>query len=516
MRKQRRFLILVLTALILLVELVWIGLSLYRSPERYLNAEDASEMILAQQMQQEGSLLSSNWYYSTELRVLSPNLLWALLFNLSGDWAFIRALGTVCMACLMLTSYFVLVRRARLGVTGFALSPLLLAPFSPVFFPYAVLLPYYSVPVIIGFLTVACCVQSEKSGWPFRLLVCVLNLFFGMGGVRGLMTLHLPILFVLAGHFIKRENSLRALKKREYGLALLPVVSFLLGFVIHQLVLAPRYHLLGMSQVVTALPTAQQLTTRLLDIVAYFGFYPSNTVASPEGLSSGCALALTLLVAMGAIFVIRRRDGNPAGRWITEYLLAAVAVSLLSFLFLSMYAPRYYIPSLAFCVPVLAVAFRGLGANSRLRQRAFIVAVVGCFCVTTVTGGWYQAHRAENLEMKKVATLLQAQGYDLGYASQWNGNVLTELTNGEVRCVPVTNFDTLEKQQWLTDTGDPTQKYKGRVYLILTPVEAAGKGAALAAKAQANGKLLYQTEAYLAYGFDSVESLKKLLPVQSE
>jgi len=42
MRKQRRFLILVLTALILLVELVWIGLSLYRSPERYLNAEDAS------------------------------------------------------------------------------------------------------------------------------------------------------------------------------------------------------------------------------------------------------------------------------------------------------------------------------------------------------------------------------------------------------------------------------------------------------------------------------------------
>jgi hypothetical protein len=82
--------------------------------------------------------------------------------------------------------------------------------------------------------------------------------------------------------------------------------------------------------------------------------------------------------------------------------------------------------------------------------------------------------------------------------------------------VPVTNFDTLEKQQWLTDTGDPTQKYKGRVYLILTPAEAAGEGAALAAKAQANGKLLYQTEAYLAYGFDSVESLKKLLPAQSE
>ena len=61
MRKQRRFLILVLTALILLAELVWIGLSLYRSPERYLNAEDASEMILAQQMQREGSVLSSDW-----------------------------------------------------------------------------------------------------------------------------------------------------------------------------------------------------------------------------------------------------------------------------------------------------------------------------------------------------------------------------------------------------------------------------------------------------------------------
>ena len=40
--------------------------------------------------------------------------------------------------------------------------------------------------------------------------------------------------------------------------------------------------------------------------------------------------------------------------------------------------------------------------------------------------------------------------------------------------------------------------------------------AALAAKAQANGKLLYQTDAYLAYGFDSVQGLKKLLPAQSE
>ena len=57
---------------------------------------------------------------------------------------------------------------------------------------------------------------------------------------------------------------------------------------------------------------------------------------------------------------------------------------------------------------------------------------------------------------------------------------------------------------------------ENRVYLILTPAEAAGKGAALAAKAQANGKLLYQTDAYLAYGFDSVQGLKKLLPAQSE
>ena len=37
-----------------------------------VNADIASEMVLADLLNREGGFLSANWYYSTELRVISP------------------------------------------------------------------------------------------------------------------------------------------------------------------------------------------------------------------------------------------------------------------------------------------------------------------------------------------------------------------------------------------------------------------------------------------------------------
>ena len=41
-----------------------------------LNADDSGEMILAAHLNEEGSILSENWRYTTELRLVSPVLIY--------------------------------------------------------------------------------------------------------------------------------------------------------------------------------------------------------------------------------------------------------------------------------------------------------------------------------------------------------------------------------------------------------------------------------------------------------
>ena len=45
------------------------------APNR-LDADMASEQLLANLLEQEGGVMSTNWYYSTELRVLNTQLVW--------------------------------------------------------------------------------------------------------------------------------------------------------------------------------------------------------------------------------------------------------------------------------------------------------------------------------------------------------------------------------------------------------------------------------------------------------
>ncbi len=57
--------------------IVWCVIVLfdYKYGKTYLDSDMASEMVLANQLNKEGTLLSTNWYYSTEIRIFGNALL---------------------------------------------------------------------------------------------------------------------------------------------------------------------------------------------------------------------------------------------------------------------------------------------------------------------------------------------------------------------------------------------------------------------------------------------------------
>ena len=71
-----------------------------------LDADMSSELVLAQQLKQTGGILSSNWYYSTEVRVLNTQLVYSLLFHAFDDWQTVRLVGNITLYLVLLGSYY--------------------------------------------------------------------------------------------------------------------------------------------------------------------------------------------------------------------------------------------------------------------------------------------------------------------------------------------------------------------------------------------------------------------------
>ena len=74
----------------------------------YLDADMASELALARHLADEGTLISSTWLYSTEVRVLSTQLVFTpLMALLGGSWRAVRTVGCLILqAMLAASAYF--------------------------------------------------------------------------------------------------------------------------------------------------------------------------------------------------------------------------------------------------------------------------------------------------------------------------------------------------------------------------------------------------------------------------
>lgn len=85
---------------------------------------------LANLLAQEGGVMSTNWYYSTELRVLNTQLVMAPLFRLFTSWHTVRVVGSVVLILLYLAAWFWFGRSAKLKYSGLLGAGLLVLPYG--------------------------------------------------------------------------------------------------------------------------------------------------------------------------------------------------------------------------------------------------------------------------------------------------------------------------------------------------------------------------------------------------
>lgn len=162
-----------LFATLLIAEILLMVYMTWQYGAQWLDSDDSAEMILAELLSREGSILSKNWYYSTELRVFNTQLVMAPLFCLFSDWHVVRTVGTGILLVILLSSWVFLCRLLNLGKKLIYFAPLIVWPFSREYIQFVLYGLFYIPHLVIIFLTLALCLNNSPKFKNLRIFALV-------------------------------------------------------------------------------------------------------------------------------------------------------------------------------------------------------------------------------------------------------------------------------------------------------------------------------------------------------
>jgi hypothetical protein len=424
----------------------------YRFGRQWLNSDHASEMILAEILAEDNTLVSVRWNYSTELRLVYQTIFSMPLFKVFGgldNWAFIRA-ATICLnSALLIASYIFLMRQMRTENKWIYLSAVfLLAPLSTGYWSIVSFGGYYSFFIIQNFCCLALFfrITSRPEGRTFRrdfILFSALSLVLGVQGIRSLFNIQIPL--ALACFSASRPEGSPKKKTPVY----LGVYSFVLcgvGFVINYMLhFVYSFHSFEKMRVADLYDIFFiKLGQNLIALFSFFGFAEGDPVLSARGIISIAALVFTLYLAFSIIALLRK---NPASedapdrshsymrRFIAHYLLASVIFNIFVFQTVEdAVTRRYFIPFLILYVPLIALIFEKTEKRPGALSKTGLISAIFLFIFTRSILN-FQILRGRDVNSVRTGYInyLLEHKLNFGFAGYWDSSVTTELTNGKIR-----------------------------------------------------------------------------------
>ncbi len=488
-----------------------------------LDSDMSSDLVLSHLLRQEHTLLSTNWYYSTELRVFHNHLVFAPLFFLSDNWLQVRTIGTAIILLGMLAACWYFCRQAGIGHLFPAIGTLLMMPMSEVYFRITLLTVSYPPHLFASFLSLGLLlhyIRTDKRRTRVILLTVQILFSFviGMNGLRQVLTFYLPLLLTaLFLSFVcsrpRADVTLPGLAIPERRLLTGSLAAFaatMAGWLVNIRIFRYLYHYTSQEGVHFAAFDGARLERLFFGWLESFGFQTGEYVTSPQMLYNAfCFLSLAVLLC--AYISLAR---HPERYTLPErifYLLAFFAFLAYEGLYLftdMVYYTRYNIPILALLMPV------GVDYLYRLpRCRLWRGALLGGLAALLLWCGndYYTNLWPQNMTAGQEAavTALRVAGYTEGYASFWNANVMVEISNGafDIRTwkpgEDVTDPDAL--YAWLQEADHLSTVPEGPVFLFFNKRQGEYN---TASQLLDQGTVEYEDETYIAIGYPSYEAMK--------
>lgn len=441
---------------------------------RPFDGDMSSELALSYFLASQGDwVYSTDWLYSSELRVLNTQLVFVPLFHLFNDWFSVRLAGDAIMYLILLATFFALMR--ELGLRRFFpwLGGCLLLPLSADYELFVLRGVYYIPHISISFAGMAFAIGFAQGRHLRSYLIggALLAFLSGLGGYRQVFILYLPLCLAamtillatrhtwgdIPGALINCVRGIEALsaEQRLCGISLLALLFSSAGAMLNAAYLSRYFYYAGTgigtglgqvvrdgwakygtSQLTVALPSTERLQEVVAGYICAMGYYPWENWLSLGALHNVVAFVLLALILWSAGQCCIHRHRLPFGHFVVVcFMTAGLMLVFALYLFTDMrFEVRYLLPFVTFSLPVLGIgAYVCTGGDNGYKAKGVLVA---CLCCTLL--GWHvysnalraAHHNGEAKDLACVAAFLQENDYRQGYAAYGYANVLAELSDG--------------------------------------------------------------------------------------
>lgn len=505
----------------------------------WIDSDMAAEMIFSKLLAEEGSLIaSSNWYYSTEFRVLYTQLVMGPLHRMFTDWHVIRVLTNVVFYGLMLISFYFVCKTLKIRKRNIWMCALaLFVPVSEAVMTHLQMGNTYMSHVILCFVTfglfLRLCDREQKNHGGryivYAVLFAAVCIILGISGVRYLLDLLVPMLLT-AGIFVMRSGGFKVFREepsREHFADFLTtgqikylVVSLVgmicggIGYLINALYISKMYQFQTYDAtnfiVVQGGVLWERVQNAMGALLQMFGYIENRAFLSLRGIIT--ILAFVMIGVLSFVWIKSMHYSKVQSTVPVEpteqnhrrftVLFAGVSFALHLFVFIfttSTMVDRYFISIAIFFLLTLAIYMEWEGLV--FDRVAVCLILGGCLALAGVKTYYSFISNDKNADRYEMAEFLVSEGYTFGYASYWNSNIMTEVSDGALEMANLWSLESLGDFKWSSKMSSYEPK-NGKVFLIaetgeLNALEEYGM--------LEQQKIIFENDSFYVLHFDSQE-----------
>lgn len=445
-----------------------------------IDSDMASELVLAALLNEKGRLVTSSWYYSTEIRIFSPVMVYQLGLLLFDSWHAAHAFALALLLAVTAASLIFLMRGAGMGEAAPYAAAAVLPPTgvaSRFLFTYgAWYMPYFALTCAV--LGVIVRMGQGARALPSMSALLLMSLWGGLNGVRMTMVCAAPLMLAAlwcAGQEAVLRGDVRAALRGETGRqmagALAACAGFLAGYAINALVLARHFFFQSHDDQLVTPFQLDALIGQFRDLCVYLGWHRAGKAIGPVGVCACVAIGFAAMLFIAPARLARRRAGLGAGgllvaRFALTALVLGVLVNAVTGIELSEYKVVYYVGGLMLSLAcIFALAARAVRHMAWLRAAL----MTGLCLLLGMQSLQYAAMDMERGEAgyEAVADFLVESGVTRGFATFWNANVLTEASDGAIEVYVYQDWGKDELYPWLQKREHFESAPQGTVFLYI-------------------------------------------------
>lgn len=395
-------------------------------------------------------------------------------------------------------------------------------PLSSEYYYIIIMTGFYIPHIIITFLTWGLLIKSIKS-YPYHgrygrmiaryVILCIVAFVAGLGGIRQMIILYIPIFITAIIYLAYKQGRLilqakievRTLSFYYFILSAVILVSNMLGYIVNAAYLSKQYHF----SLYEPLKFLDFSWTRMFDTclsgwMHLFGYrYGTPVFHISTLLHNAGFLYIFVLSIILMIGIFKEKIFQMTDKMIALFFLTGVGILGCVFGFTNQfYVTRYLVP--VFIIFYLILAIWVNKSEYRIKKVIFGgLLLFYLFCMADINS--FPKSDAKNQELMEISAIAEDMGYKAGYSTFWNSNVIVEYTNGDIEMWildlhehPLSELKISESLQYKSHL---TTVPAGQVFLL---IDLNGENAVLLK----NAAILYESDRYIMYGFDSFEDMR--------